>query len=59
MNTEKTNLLLTQNTDKLLEVLSERANIKLASLDQLKDIIAQNKTLKDQNAALEKLKSGL
>jgi hypothetical protein len=36
MNTEKADLILTQNTDKLLQVISDRANIKINSLDELK-----------------------
>lgn len=59
MNSDKIDLLLTQNTDKLLQVLSERANLKINTLDQLKDILAQNKQFKDQLAATEKEKNTL
>lgn len=52
MHTEKTDLLLNQNTDKLLQLVSERANFKITSLDQLKETISQNKLLKDQISAL-------
>lgn len=52
MNSEKTDLILTQNTDKLLQVISDRANIKITSLEQLKDSISQGKQLKDQVAAI-------
>lgn len=59
MNSDKTDLLISQNTDKLLQVLSERANLKITTLDQLKDIVVQNKQLKDQHNVSEKEKNTL
>jgi hypothetical protein len=32
MNSEKADLILSQNTEKLLQAISERANIKIGSL---------------------------
>ena len=43
----------------MLQVISDRANIKITSLDQLKENISQSKLLKDQVAALEKQKAYL
>jgi hypothetical protein len=57
MNSEKTDLLLTQNTDKLLQIISERANIKISSLEQLKESLTQSKAIRDQLVALEKQKT--
>jgi hypothetical protein len=59
MNSEKDELLLGKNTQKMLEMISEKAMVKISSLDQLKQIIAENKSLKEQRSASEvQLKEG-
>jgi hypothetical protein len=38
----------------LLQVISDRANIKITSLDQLKESLSQSKLLKEKVVVLEK-----
>lgn len=54
MNSQKSELLLVKNTQKVLQMISEKLQVKISSLDHVKDVFTEHKLLKDQKIKLEK-----